>query len=65
MEGSKKKASKGPFCVHGGFSIWSDHPMDTDNFERKLSAFFSTDVKGFSRLMRDDVDTTIRTITPI
>jgi adenylate cyclase len=49
--------------VHGGFSIRGGHPMNTDKFERKLSAIFSADVKGYSRLMRDDEDETIRTIT--
>jgi len=37
--------------------------MNTEKFERKLSAIFSADVKGYSRLMRDDEDETIRTIT--
>ncbi len=37
--------------------------MNTEKFERKLSAIFSADVKGYSRLMRDDEDETIRSIT--
>ena len=37
--------------------------MNTEKFERKLSAILSADVKGYSRLMRDDEDETIRTIT--
>src|SRR5919108_4733275 len=35
-----------------------DHPM-----ERKLAAIFSTDAKGFSRLMGEDEVATIRTLT--
>ena len=59
----KKKVSKGLLHVHGGFSIWSGYQMNTEKFERKLSAILSADVKGYSRLMRDDEDETIRTIT--
>jgi class 3 adenylate cyclase len=35
-----------------------DHPM-----ERRLAAIFSTDVKGYSRLMGEDEIATIRTLT--
>jgi hypothetical protein len=31
--------------------------------ERKLGAIFSTDVAGYSRLMGDDEEATIRTLT--
>ena len=31
--------------------------------ERKLTAIFSADVKGYSRLMGDDEEATIRTLT--
>ena len=31
--------------------------------ERKLVAIFSADVKGYSRLMGDDEEATIRTLT--
>src|SRR5713101_3933333 len=31
--------------------------------ERKLAAIFSADVQGYSRLMGDDEETTIRTLT--
>src|SRR5690349_24943356 len=31
--------------------------------QRKLAAIFSTDVAGYSRLMRDDEEATIRTLT--
>jgi len=37
--------------------------MNTEKFERKLSAILSADVKGYSRLMRADEDETIRTLT--
>ena len=37
--------------------------MNTKNFKRRLTAILSADVEGYSRLMRDDEDETIRTIT--
>ena len=37
--------------------------MTTEGFKRKLTAIFSADVEGYSRLMRDDEDATIRTLT--
>ena len=37
--------------------------MNTEKFERKLSAILSADVKGYSRLMRADEDETVRTLT--
>jgi adenylate cyclase len=37
--------------------------MTTDGFERKLTAILSADVKGYSRLMGDDEEETVRTIT--
>ncbi|MBC8176252.1 MAG: tetratricopeptide repeat protein [Deltaproteobacteria bacterium] len=37
--------------------------MNTENFKRRLTAILSADVEGYSRLMRDDEDETIRTIT--
>ncbi len=53
----------------GGFQGWqsSGFPFDTpsesrDAFERRLSAVFSADVKGYSRLMSDDEEATIRTL---
>ncbi len=38
------------------------HTM-TSRVERRLSAIFSTDVQGYSRLMGDDEEATIRTLT--
>ncbi len=37
--------------------------MNTKNFKRRLTAILSADVEGYSRLMRDNEDETIRTIT--
>ena len=37
--------------------------MAQEGFKRKLVAILSADVKGYSRLMRDDEDATIRTLT--
>ena len=37
--------------------------MSPQTFERRLTAILSADVVGYSRLMRDDEDLTIRTLT--
>ena len=37
--------------------------MITQEFKRKLTASLSADVKGYSRLMGDDDEATVRTIT--
>ena len=37
--------------------------MPTNEFRRRLTAILSADVEGYSRLMRDDEDETVRTIT--
>jgi adenylate cyclase len=37
--------------------------MTTEHFKRKLTAILSADVKGYSRLMQDDEEATVRTIT--
>ncbi len=37
--------------------------MNTGSFNRKISAIFSADVKGYSRLMGDDEEATVGTIT--
>ncbi|MDH3558099.1 MAG: tetratricopeptide repeat protein [Deltaproteobacteria bacterium] len=37
--------------------------MATQDFKRKLTAILSADVKGYSRLMREDEEATVRTIT--
>jgi adenylate cyclase len=37
--------------------------MNSKEFERKLSAILSADVAGYSRLMGEDEDLTIRSLT--
>jgi len=37
--------------------------MTTQEYKRRLSAIVSADVEGYSRLMRDDEEATVRTIT--
>ena len=37
--------------------------MTDEGFKRKLAAIFSADVVGYSRLMRDDEEATVRTLT--
>ncbi len=37
--------------------------MAEEGFKRKLTAILNVDVKGYSRLMGEDEDATIRTLT--
>jgi len=37
--------------------------MAEKGFKRKLTAILSADVEGYSRLMGDDEETTVRTLT--
>ena len=37
--------------------------MADEGFERKLAAILSADVEGYSRLMDDDEEATVRTLT--
>ena len=37
--------------------------MAEEGFKRKLTAILSANVKGYSRMMRDDEDPTLRTLT--
>ena len=37
--------------------------MDSEGFKRKLSAILSADVVGYSRLMGEDDDATVHTLT--
>jgi len=37
--------------------------MATEDFTRRLSAILSADVEGYSRLMREDEEATVRTLT--
>ena len=47
----------------GGFCVFGDNPKSTEGFKRKLSAILSADVAGYSRLMGEDDDATVRTLT--
>jgi adenylate cyclase len=40
-----------------------DDPVNTEDFKRKLTAILSADVEGYSRLMGEDEDRTVRTLT--
>jgi adenylate cyclase len=62
-EGITKKASTGYLYPIGGFCIWGGAPMTNESFKRKLTAILSADVEGYSRLMGEDEDATIRTLT--
>jgi adenylate cyclase len=42
---------------------WEDHPVLELSMERKLTAILSADVKGYSRLMGEDEEATIRILT--
>ena len=37
--------------------------MTTEDFKSKLTAILSADVEGYSRLMGEDEDNTVRTLT--
>jgi adenylate cyclase len=37
--------------------------MNTGSYNRKISAIWSADVAGYSRLMGDDEETTVHTLT--
>jgi hypothetical protein len=39
-----------------------DNPMTTEKVKRKLTAILSADVKGYSRLMGEDEEWTLRTL---
>ena len=62
-EGITKKASAGNLYPIGGFCILEGDPMTEESFKRKLTAILSADVEGYSRLMGEDEDATIRTLT--
>jgi adenylate cyclase len=40
-----------------------DNPMVQEGFKRKLAAILSADVEGYSRLMGEDEESTVRTLT--
>jgi TolB-like protein/class 3 adenylate cyclase len=62
-EGDKSKASKGFVYSLGGFFVWGGDLMATDDVKRKLTAIFSADVEGYSRLMEEDELATVETLT--
>jgi adenylate cyclase len=48
--------------LSGGFSFWKGKHMNTQDFKRKLTAVFSADVAGYSRLMGDNEAATVQTL---
>jgi adenylate cyclase len=62
-EGHESKASKGFVYPLGGFFVRGGNPMATGDVKRKLTAIFSADVEGYSRLMEEDELATIETLT--
>jgi hypothetical protein len=49
----------------GAFVFFRGNPMNAKGFKRKLSAILSADVVGYSRLMRDDEEYTVRTLNSL
>jgi len=62
-EGGDEEASKGFLYPFGGFCISGGDPMSAEEFKRRLTAILSADVEGYSRLMREDEEATVHTIT--
>jgi adenylate cyclase len=62
-EDCKIKAFDGFLYPVGGFSIWGGDPLSEEQAKRKLAAILSADAKDYSRLMEDDEEATVRTIT--
>jgi adenylate cyclase len=62
-EGGEKEAFKGFLHPSGGFCFWGGDPMATGDIKRKLTAIFSADVEGYSRLMGEDEVATVETLT--
>jgi adenylate cyclase len=61
-EGAENKASKGFLYPSEVFDFGGD-PVSTEDFKRRLTAILSADVEGYSRLMREDEEATVHTIT--
>ena len=57
------KASERFLRPLGGFCFWGGDPVNTEELKRKLTAILSADVEGYSQLMREDEEATIRTLT--
>jgi adenylate cyclase len=62
-EGGVKEASEGFLYPFRGFCVLGGDLMNQEEFKRKLTAILSADVEGYSRLMGEDEDGTIRTLT--
>jgi adenylate cyclase len=58
-----KKVSEGFLYILGGFFIWGGDSMSEEQAKRKLAAILSADAKDYSRLMEDDEEATVRTIS--
>ena len=54
---------QGNFMSLWRFLFLGGYPMATEGFKRKLTAIFSADFAGYSRLMGEDDELRIRTIT--
>jgi class 3 adenylate cyclase len=61
-EGFESEASKGFLFSSGGFLILGGDPLNTQDFKRKLTAVFSADAAGYSRLMGEDEAATVETL---
>jgi adenylate cyclase len=62
-EGNESKASKGFAYSLGGFFVWGGDLVTIGDVKRKLTAIFSADVEGYSRLMEEDELATVETLT--
>jgi adenylate cyclase len=58
----KVKPPKEPCSFTEAFSFGGLIPMNTLDFKRKLTAVFSADVAGYSRLMGEDESATVKTL---
>jgi class 3 adenylate cyclase len=58
-----KTTSQRGFALAPEAVSFEEQPMDTPDFKRKLSAIFSADAVGYSRLMRQDEPATVQTLT--
>ena len=56
-----QSASWGHVWPLGGFYFFGDQ-MNSEEFERRLSAILSADVAGYSRLMGEDDNATVRAL---
>jgi len=57
----KVKPPKGLCSFLEAFQCGGD-PMNTQDFKHKLTAVFSADVAGYSRLMSEDESATVKTL---